>query len=278
MFKFMKIAPAAFVLILVFVSASFAQKTPTPTPAPAPAPAKSEPDYVTEKGFKSRVFEVKYRDAYNLSQVLRPLGSGFKGASVSSNSDFKTITVRDFPENLATIEEAIKRLDTPAPPHPPRPPLANIELHMHVLIASNTAGTGDTSAQVPAELKEVLTQLRGTLNYRNYELAASVVQRLTESGRDWQGAGTAEVSSGNPGVPNLTLPYRYIIRAVSLAQNPTGPPTVQISEFTFTTSSEQNNAQVQTALNLRDGEKVVVGTATIRSRALVIVLTAKVLD
>ena len=272
MLKFMKIAPAALVLVLVSIPA-FAQQ-----PAPSPAP-KPEPEYVTEKSFKSKIFEVKYRDAYNLSLVLRQLGSGFKGASVSANTDFKTITVRDFPENLATIEEAIKRLDTPAPPRPPRPPLANIELHMHVLIASNSSAyVSDTTAAVPAELKEVLTQLRGTLNYRNYELAASVVQRLTESGRDWQGAGTAEVASGNPGVPNLTLPYRYMIRAVSLAQNVTGAPTVQISEFTFTTSSEQNNAQVQTALNLRDGEKVVVGTATIRSRALVIVLTAKVLD
>jgi hypothetical protein len=34
---------------------------------------------------------------------------------------------------------------------------------------------------------------------------------------------------------------------------------------------------VQTALNLRDGEKVVVGTATIRNRALVIVLTVKLI-
>jgi hypothetical protein len=32
---------------------------------------------------------------------------------------------------------------------------------------------------------------------------------------------------------------------------------------------------VHTALNIRDGEKVVVGTATIRSRALVVVLTMK---
>ncbi len=114
MLKFMKIAPAAAVLILIFISASFAQQTATPTPA------KSEPDFVTEKGFKSKVFEVRYRDANNLSSVLRQLGSGFKGRSVSANSEFKTITVRDFPENIATMEEAIKRLDIPAAPRPLR--------------------------------------------------------------------------------------------------------------------------------------------------------------
>jgi len=265
MLKFMKIAAAALVLVLVSIAA-FAQQ-----PAPSPAP-KSEPDYVTEKSFKGKVFEVKYRDAASLAKVMQPLGSGFKGASVWANSEFKTITIRDFPENLATIEEALKRLDTPAAPRP------NIELHMYVLVASNTSGAGDTPAAVPTELKDVLTQLRGTLNYRNYELVASVVQRLTESNRGWQGNGTAEVSSGNSGIPNLNLPYRYNIGSVSLVQNATGAPTVQINEFSFTTLNERDNAQVQTALNLRDGEKVVVGTATIKSRALVIVLTAKVLN
>jgi type II secretory pathway component GspD/PulD (secretin) len=267
MLKFMKIAPAALVLVLIFISASFAQQTAT-TPA-----AKSDDDFVTEKGFKSKVFEVKYRDAGSLAKVLGQLGSGFKGASVSSNSEFKTITVRDFPENLATIEEAIKRLDTPAAPRP------NIELHIHVLVASNTSGAGDTTAQIPAELKDVLTQLRGTFNYRNYELAATVVQRLTETQRGLQGLGAGEISGGNPAViPNMVMPYQYIINSVSLVQNPSGAPTVQINEFMFVATTDKDRAQVQTALNLRDGEKVVVGTATIRNRALIIVLTAKLVN
>ena len=265
MLKFMKIAPAALVLVLVFIPA-FAQQQA------APAPAKSEPDFVTEKGFKSKVFEVKYRDAYTLGTVLRQLGSGFKGASVSPNSEFKTITVRDFPENLATIEEAIKRLDTPAAPRP------NIELHIHVLIASNTGSTGDTTAAVPAELKDVLTQLRGTFNYQNYELAATVVQRLTETQRGLQGTGTGEVLRGNPTGLDMAMPYQYLINSVSLVQNPSGAPTVQINEFSFMAQTDKDRAQVQTALNLRDGEKVVVGTATIRNRALIVVLSAKLVN
>jgi type II secretory pathway component GspD/PulD (secretin) len=265
MLKFMKIAPAALVLILTFVSASFAQTA-------APSPAKSEPDFVTEKGFKSKVFEVKYRDAYNLSQVLRQLGSGFKGASMSASTEFKILTVRDFPENLATIEEALKRLDTPAAPRP------NIELHIHVLVASNTSGAGDATAQVPTELKDVLTQLRGTLNYRNYELAATVVQRLTETRNILQGNGTGEVSVANPSALSMAMPYQYVINSVSLVQNPSGAPSVQINDFSFGANTDNQRAQVQTALNLRDGEKVVVGTATIRSRALIIVLSAKLIN
>src|SRR2546430_6252206 len=175
------------------------------------------------------------------------------------------------------MEEAIKGLDIPAAPRP------NIELHIHVLVASNTTVASATPAPVPAELKEVLTQLGGTLNYRNYELAATVVQRLTETQNVLQGTGTGEISNVNPAAPSTPMPYSYGIRSVSLVQNPTGAPTVQIYDFSFTASTEapsveRNPARVQTALNLRDGEKVVVGTATIRNRALIVVLSAKLIN
>jgi type II secretory pathway component GspD/PulD (secretin) len=265
MLKLMKIATVALVLVLVPIPTALAQ---TSTPQ-----AKSEDEFVTEKGFKSKIFEVKHRDAYTLATVLRQLGSGFKGASVSANSEFKTITVRDFPENLATIEEALKRLDIPAAPRP------NIELHIHVLVASNnSAYVNDTAVPVPAELKDVLTQLRGTLNYGNYELAATVVQRITETRNILQGQGAGQVSHANPTGLDMALPYQYVINSVSLVQNPSGAPSVQINEFSFTAQTDKDHAQVQTALNLRDGEKVVVGTATIRNRALIIVLSAKLVS
>lgn len=265
MFRILKHAPAALALTLIIFSASFAQQ-PNATATPKPESDSS----VTEK-FKNKIFEVKFRDPGSLVNVLYHLGSGFKGATISASTEFKTITVRDFPENLAIIEEAIKRLDTPATPRP------NIELHMHVLVASNTGGS---TADVPAELKDVLTQLHGTFNYRNYELATSVVQRLTETNHGLRGKGTAEFSgalSGAPPAQNTALPYEYMISGVSLAQNPSGATTVQINQFSFLTLTV-NPAQVETALSLRDGEKVVVGTATLRDRALIIVLSAKLIN
>lgn len=258
--KFFKYTPVALVLLLSIVSVSFAQQ-PTATPRP-------EPDYVTEKGFKSRIFDVRYRDATNLANVLRSLGSGFKGATVQSNSEFKTITVRDFPENLATMEEAIKRLDTPAAARP------NIDLHLHVLIASNSGGS---TAEMPGELKDVLPQLRATLNYRNYELVGSIVQRVTDTRELLQGSGVAEFPALNPGTASVPTPYEYYLRTVSLVPNAAGATTIQINEFNFKTQTHLEQARIQTALNLKDGEKVVVGTATLRNRALVLVLTANVL-
>lgn len=257
----------AVVLVLIVNATSFAQQ---PTPSTQTRP---EDNYVTEKGFKSKVFTINHRDVNSLGTVLRPLLSGFKGATISASGEFKTITVRDFPENIASIEEAIKRLDTPAASRP------NIELHMHILVASNTGGATE---QLPAELKDVLTQLRGTLTYKNYELAASVVQRLTETSRSLHGRGTAEISRSPVPAESVVLPYEYFINQVTLASTSAGAPIVQIGEFIFTTgltsTKLDNRTQVQTALNLRDGEKVVVGTATLGDRGLIVVLIAKVLN
>src|SRR6266581_489102 len=147
-----------------------------------------------------------------------------------------------------------------------------------IFISASFAQQSATPAPVPAELKEVLTQLGGTLNYRNYELAATVVQRLTETQRGLQGNGTGDVSGVNPGERNMAMPYDYVLNSISLVQNPTGAPTLQINEFIFRATTDKDRAQVQTALNLRDGEKVVVGTATIRNRALIVVLSAKLIN
>lgn len=258
MIRIMKYVSAATALTLALAITAFAQTSGNTQPAPD--------NYVTEKNFKSKVFEVKYRDPFSLAGVLSKLGSGFKGATISASTEFKTLTVRDFPENLVTIEEALKRLDTPSAPRP------NIDLHMYVLIASNNGGGG---TEPPAELKDVLAELRGTLNYKNYDLAASVVQRLTETSNILQGTGTAEVPALNSSAPSTPMPYDYYLRTVSLVQNSVGSPSMQINEFSFMSNGERERASIKTALNLRDGEKVVVGTAAIRNRALVVVLTAK---
>jgi type II secretory pathway component GspD/PulD (secretin) len=262
MLKFMKNILTTAALFLVVNSAAFAQQ-----PSPA-AQIKPEDNYVTEKGFKSKVFTIVHRDVNNLGAVLRPLLSGFKGATIVPNGEFKTLTVRDFPENIVTIEEALKRLDTPAAPRP------NIEMHMHVLLASNTS-TGSANSEVPAELKDVIAQVRDTLNYRNYELVTSVLQRLTETQRGLQGSGAAQIPVGQPGAPMTSTNYEYVINSVALVPNPTGAPTIQINEFMFVLAGERIRAKVQTALNLRDGEKVVVGTSSINDRALIVVLIAR---
>ena len=153
----------AFVLVLIVISPSFAQQAEPARPQETPR------ENVFTKGFKTKIFDVKYRNVDRLAAVLRSLMSS-GAATISASSEFKSITVRDFPENLATMEEALQRLDTPAAPRP------NIELHLHVLIASHNSGKpGGTAAPVPTELRDVLKQLNETLTYRNYEIGRAHV-------------------------------------------------------------------------------------------------------
>ena len=82
----------ALAMAFMFVPVALAQQPASNTTA---APSDN---YVTERNFKSKVFEVKYRDPNSLANVLSRLTSGFKGAAISSNTEFKTITVATFPK------------------------------------------------------------------------------------------------------------------------------------------------------------------------------------
>jgi hypothetical protein len=240
-----------------------------------PAPAATD-RYVTNTGFKNRVFEVHHRMPDDLVPVVRLLTSGFKGAELSASNEFRTITVRDFPENIAAIEEAIKRLDTPEVTRP------DIELRMHVLLASNKEGA---SNPYPADLKDVIGELQKTLNFREYTLLTSIVQRTRESrgprSSYLDGRGSAEVSWPNPNLPagfeKRISNYSFSATSVSLTASPTGAAEIQLGDFYFTLSVPGTDARIHSDVRMRDGERVVVGTAGFSDKALILVMTARVL-
>jgi hypothetical protein len=247
---------------------------------PAPKAEAKQPEFVEEKGFKGRVFELKHRSPSTLIYTLGPLGSGFKGANMTYSNEFKTITVRDFPENLAAIEEAIKRLDTPEAPRP------DIDLHVHVLIASNDS---PVSGEYPAELGDVIKQLKTTLNYKNYGLMTSAVHRAKEGRQGVRNQGVAQsklfevhTPEGNP------IFYEYRSDPLISDKTASGAAIVNTDGFTFNmrvplnvgtaaqTSIQYQNVGFTTPVSLRDGEKVVVGTTAIGSKGLIVVLMMKV--
>jgi hypothetical protein len=270
---------AAIALTLLFIPTVFGQQAATPSPQPALAPAAKGSDFVEEKGFKTKLVEVKYRDPRVLQMVVRTLGSGFKGAAINSDSDFKTLTIRDFPENIAVIEEAIKRLDTPQPAGP------ELEFHIHVLIASNTSSAAD---DFPAELSDVLKQLQGTLRYKNYGLMSSSVHRAGQGSQGLQNKGVAESKLFNVSTPlNNPIIYEYYLSPLTIKDNGTGTPFVEVGTFSFTmripivTSGQTqqiqyDNVGFRSPVNIRDGEKVVVGTTTMGDKGLVVVVSAKI--
>jgi hypothetical protein len=237
------------------------------------------PQYVENTGFKNRIFEVKNRDPESVLSVIKLLTSGFKGAQVSADRNFKTLTVRDFPENLAAIEEALKRLDTPETPR------SDIEMHIHVLIASQGDGAAD---QYPAELRDVIKQLDTTLSYKSYRLIASIVDRVKDGTFGIGGRGIADVDvfarPSAPAAGEISASYSYNIQSVSLTPGPaSGATTVQLNNIRFNfrtnafTPGNMLDTDISTSTTLRDGEKVVVGTTTLKDKGLILVVTAKII-
>lgn len=261
-------------LTLALFIALFATAAPGQTQSqPAPAPSDN---YVTNTGFKNKVFEVRNRLPEDLLPVIRLLTSGFKGAQLAASNEFRTITVRDFPENIAAIDEALKRLDTPEAARP------NIELRMHVLLASNKEGTPD---QYPTDLKDVIAELQKTLSYKGYSLLTSIVQRTRESRGVrpgyLEGRGSAEVAwpSGTTpgGSDKRNSSYQFYANSIALSSSPTGVVEIQLGDFAFTLQAPGSEAKIRSDVRMRDGEKVVVGTAGFNDKALILVMTARVL-
>lgn len=253
-----------FSLLCLFSLPSMAQQKP---PAETPKPVE------VVSGLKGKIFEIKYREPREIHATVMVLGSGAPGATMTYSTETRTITVRDYPENLATIEEAIKRLDVPRPNRPIEP---DIELHIHVLLAAHEAM--GTSAY-PKELEAVVKQLQATLNYQHYSLLTSIVQRTK---------GTSQLAGeGNVAIKVAELPgylvYRYWIGRIVPEMGENNSLSLSFRDFTFELSGQQKMAEligggkISTTFSLRDGEKVVVGTAALRDKGMIVVLTAKVM-
>src|SRR5437016_5727009 len=258
-----KLRTLALPLLLAILSTAALGQAPS-----QPAPVDK---YVTNTGFKNRVFEVHNRMPDDLVPVIRLLTSGFKGAELAASNEFRTITVRDFPENIAAIEEAIKRLDTPEVTRP------DIELRMHVLVASNKEGA---SNQYPADLKDVIGELQKTLSFKEYTLLTSIVQRTRESRRTYpgylEGRGSAEVAWSNMPEKRISN-YSFYANSVALTSTSAGGVDIQLGDFSFSLSVPGTEAKIHSDVKMRDGEKVVVGTAGFSDKALILVMTARVL-
>lgn len=253
----------------------FAQAPPS-TPAPQAKPA--EPDLATLRAMKSKLFVIQFRDPLQLQRALSALGSGANGATMRFNNEggLNTIGVRDFPENLALIEDALKRLDVPAAIQK----ATDVELTLHVLFASK----GPLSdGELPSELHDVVKQLKGTLAYRGYALAASFVQRVQvlDNARSHT-SGLGHVLPGALGAAESKDAARMKVEwradGLRLMSPNEGPSTLDVESFRLdleeaTTTHTGTLAKFNTPLSLREGERVVVGTSVVKDHGVVVVLT-----
>ncbi len=264
---------SALLLVGLAILSAFAQ-------TPAPKEPEKESNYIEHKDFKSKVIEVKHRDAFELMRALSVMGSGAKGASIVGNAQLRILTIRDYPENVAAIEDAVKRLDVPEPPRSAAR-FRDIELTAYVLIASKQESP---TAQYPAPLKDVVTQLQNTLGFKSYYLLTPFVQRTGSVNGRIESNGVAPLTLANQAF-NARY-YLSIVQVGAANRTATDPGEIVFKQLNFQLRCDPATpnlnktieVKIATELTVKDGEKVVVGTASLDDSALVLVIMARWLN
>ena len=173
------------------------------------------------------------------------------------------------------------------------PDETNLDTQLYLIVGTNQEVY---DSRLPASLEPVVRQLRATLPFKNYRLAATLINRVKNEGRlelNWIGAPPASPLAA---ASNVTPSFsRFSVRQVKLVRNAENQPVVQLIGFNFgaripiqTTPSLAANGAIAPAFNyeptglstdisMREGEPVIVGTLNVgpSGDAIILVVSAK---
>lgn len=169
----------------------------------------------------------------------------------------------------------------------------NLDTQLFLIVGTNQ-DMADT--KLPSSLDGVMRQLRGTLPFKNYRLAATLINRVKNEGRldlSWIGGPLAATAGPSPAqTPSFS---NFNVRLVRLVPGSDGQQMVQMQGFNFgarvpiqvsgaiaangTVSPNFNYERtgVATDISMREGDPVIVGTLNIgpSGDAIILVVSAK---
>ena len=221
-----------------------------------------------------KLFVLKYADAPSIRQLLQVFH-----ASIVANGDMRVLAVEATPETIATIDDAIKRLDVPSAAP------ANIDLTVYLVVGHEGEGQAGTAA-VPKDLDGVVTQLKNAFSFKSYGLldVLALRTRTFQQGTGQQVSTTSSggaVQNGNNTVPVVT---NFRIRGASVGSDGASihistleasikMPVLSGNGFNYT------DLGINTDVDIKEGQKVVIGRLGIsKDQALFLVMTVKILQ
>jgi len=169
----------------------------------------------------------------------------------------------------------------------------NLDTQLYLLIATNQEVD---DRRLPAVLEPVLKQLRASLPFKNYRLAATLLNRVKNEGRlnlKWIGdplfASSATASASNPSFNDFS------VNSVKLVRDSEGREFIRMDQFRFGARVPIQTAQtvastgagfpvinyeptgLSTDISIREGEPAIVGTLYVRPSgdAIILVMTAR---
>ena len=170
---------------------------------------------------------------------------------------------------------------------------ANLDTQLYLIVGTNQ---DVDETKLPAALDPVVKQLRATLPFKSYRLAATLINRVKNEGRldlSWIGGPFASPT----GVASNVTPSfsQFKVRQVKLVRNAENQPVVQMLGFNFGARVPiqtpgaiaangavapivaYENTGVSTDISMRESEPVIVGTLNIgpSGDAIILVVSAK---
>ena len=184
---------------------------------------------------------------------------------------------------------------TPAKQTESRDDETNLDTQLFLIVGTNQ----DVVEKLPASLDSVVKQLKAALPFKNYRLAATLLNRVKNEGRldvSWIGGPLSSTSTAT-----LTPSFsNFIIRQVRLVRTSEGQQMVQMQGFNFGARIPIQTGQavastgpsfptggfptinyertgVATDISMREGEPVLVGTLNVgpSGDAIILVVSAK---
>jgi hypothetical protein len=168
----------------------------------------------------------------------------------------------------------------------------NLDTQLYLLIGTNQEVD---DSRMPGTLEPVIKQLRSSLPFKNYRLAATLINRVKNDGRlslQWAGGPLQVAGATSPQTPTFS---EFKVNSVKLVTDSNGREVVRMEGFRFGaripiqtgTAMASNgpmapiinyeNTGLNTDISMREGEPVVVGTLNVgpSGDAIILVMTAR---
>lgn len=185
-----------------------------------------------------------------------------------------------FAQSTAAVAQADKQEDE-----------TNLDTQVYLLVGTNQAVD---DSKIPAALDAAVKQLRASLQFKNYRLAVTLVNRVKNDGRlylKWIGGPMGPSVAATSAAPSFS---EFKINNVKLVKNAANQQLVRIEGFGFsvripiTTPAigptgitgpvvNYESTGLNTDFSMREGEATVVGTLNIgpSGDAIILVMSAK---
>jgi hypothetical protein len=238
----------------------------------------------------TRVFKIEHGNVEQIAEILTMFGGVPR-----ANKELGVIAWQGPESRLAAVEAAVESLDVPPGA------MKNVEMTMFILAAE--PGTGSAADdQVPELLHGVTTQIRKLFDFRSIRLLETSIIR-TRDGESGQIGGGLSL---NRSVPEALLEKGTLAAALANAQgsyqfkfqdlevvSDEGGNTVRVNRLALTIllpaiyinnngqeERTMKKTQLVTDIDVREGQKVVVGKTSIEGArdTMFLVITAEILS